>query len=109
MGRLRNKRGRKSNYRKQLQQDDNWQNVRVTVKLRDKHKCICCSSPLYLEVHHITYYVNGESIVGKELEFIEWMATVCEDCHVEIHKDEFHQLNPKNKNKVNVHQFKTSK
>jgi len=109
MGRLSHKRGRKSNYRKQLQQDDYWVGVRVAVKIRDKHKCICCSSFLYLEVHHIAYYVNGESIIGNELEHLEWMATVCEECHQLIHNDESHPLNPRNKIKVPVHQFKRTK
>ena len=105
MGRLRNKRGRKSNYRKKLQNDKDWENTRRAVKIRDEHKCKLCDSTLYLEIHHIAYSINGESILGKELEYLEWLVTVCEKCHVKIHTQKDHDLNPKNKNRIPITQF----
>lgn len=99
-------RGRPSKYRKSLQKNSYWQEVRRKIKIRDDHKCICCDSKLFLEVHHITYYVNKKSIIGIELEYLEWLGTVCNRCHGKIHKNIKHLLNPKNYYKVNANHFK---
>lgn len=106
MGRLRHKRGRPSNYRKSLN-NPYWEKVKRKVRIRDNFKCICCGSTVKLETHHISYYVDGESIRGKELDHLEWMATLCEKHHQEAHNDLKHPLNPKNKFKVTAPQYKS--
>lgn len=105
MGRLQHKRGRPSNYRLQLK-GEYWEEVKRKVRIRDGHRCVCCGKQTGFEVHHITYYVNGKTIVGNELEHLEWLALTCEDCHDEIHQDHDHHLNPRNKNKVNIERWK---
>ncbi len=99
MGRLQHKMGRPSNYRKGLQSNPYWDEVRAKIKIRDNFKCKICSSTIRLETHHITYYVNGISILGKELEHLKWLVTICETCHEKVHKNLDHIWNPKNKNK----------
>ena len=107
MSRLAHKRGRPSNYRKSLKGNEYWEEVKRRVRIRDGHKCVCCGELIGLETHHITYYVNGESILGKELDHLEWMALTCEDCHEnKIHRFINHPLNPKNPKKLNINQWK---
>ena len=96
MGRLKHKRGRPSGYRKSLQNNPYWEKVKRKVKIRDNFQCVLCPTKVGLEIHHTTYTVNGENILGKELEYLECVATVCEKCHAEIHRDVKHKLNPKN-------------
>ena len=84
MARLQHKKGRKSNYSKSLN-NEYWREVRRKVLLRDDFKCVQCGSKLFLEVHHSTYYVNGLSIVGCELEHLEKLMTLCSNCHKKIH------------------------
>lgn len=103
MGRIK---GRPSKYRKTLQGDEVWNEARRKVKIRDNHQCRICSSKVGLEVHHITYYVNGESIRGNELNHLKWLITVCHDHHQEIHRNLNHPLNPKNKFKQNGETYK---
>lgn len=94
--RLKHKRGRPSNYRKSIQQNKNWPIVKRKVRIRDGFKCVLCSTKIRLETHHLTYTKNGQSIVGKELENLDVVVTVCEDCHQEIHNNDNHNMNPKN-------------
>lgn len=101
MSRLSRKRGRKSNYSKSLNNDYH-KEVRRKTLLRDKFKCKICDSNLFLELHHITYYVDGKSIIGVELEFMQWVVMLCEECHQEAHDDEKHIYSPKNKNKKSI-------
>lgn len=103
MGRIK---GRPSKYLKSLKSDDNWEIVKRKVKVRDQHKCRVCGSKTGLEVHHITYFVNGESIRGKELENLKWLILVCNMDHKKIHSNENHPLNPKNRNKINGEAYK---
>ena len=84
MARLQHKKGRKSNYAKSLN-NEYFKEVRRRVLLRDDFKCVNCGSKLFLEVHHKTYYVNGKSIVGCELEYLKELVTLCENCHKKIH------------------------
>lgn len=102
MGRLSSKMGRPSNYRKGLQSNPYWEKVKAKVKIRDNFKCKVCGSISALEIHHITYYVNGTSIVGKELDNLKWMVTLCETCHDKVHQEKNHIYNPKNPNKKHV-------
>lgn len=106
MGRLKNKRGRKSNYRKDLESNETWPIARRKVLVRDSHSCRCCSSRIRLEVHHIAYYIDGKTIMKNELNFLTWLITVCEDCHDKIHANPNHVLNPKNKNKINEQNYR---
>jgi 5-methylcytosine-specific restriction endonuclease McrA len=80
MGRLHHKRGRPSKYRNSLK-SEYWTKVKKKVRLRDDFKCRCCNSTIRLETHHITYYVNGQSITSKELQHLKWLITLCETCH----------------------------
>ena len=107
MSRLFHKRGRKSKYLKSLNSPQ-WQEVKRKVRIRDNFTCVIkdCGKQANLETHHITYMVYGFSIVGNELKYLEWLATLCEDCHHQIHKNRKHPLNPKNPFRINVLQFK---
>jgi len=54
--------------------------------LRDHHKCCKCGKTYNLEVHHKRYYVNGQSIIGKELNHLDSLMLLCEDCHQKEHE-----------------------
>lgn len=54
--------------------------------MRDKHRCQICGSKVNLEVHHLTYYVDGHSIVGREAEYLDKLITLCGKCHAAQHK-----------------------
>ena len=97
--------GRPSKYRKSLQVDENWQEVRRRVKVRDKHSCRICGEKSGLEVHHITYFVDGENIRGHELNHLKWLITLCKGHHKFVHFHENHPLNPKNKFKQNAETY----
>lgn len=94
--RLKHKRGRPSNYRKKLQKNKDWLKVKRKVRIRDNFQCVQCESKINLETHHLSYTKNGVSIVGKELEYLECLITVCETCHEEIHRNKKNPLNPIN-------------
>lgn len=96
MGRLNHKRGRPSNYRKKLKHNPYWEKVKRKVRIRDNFQCVLCPNKTRLETHHTTYTVSGESILGKEMEHLECLVTVCESCHSNIHKNPNHELNPRN-------------
>ena len=44
-----------------------------------------CGKDYGLEIHHKTYKVNGQSIVGKELEHLDCLITLCGTCHQRVH------------------------
>ncbi len=73
-----------------------WEKVKRKVRIRDGFKCIICPETIRLETHHLTYKIHGKSILGKELEHLEVVVTVCETCHCEIHRNPHHELNPNN-------------
>ena len=100
MARLKHKRGRKSNYVKSLDNDYH-REVRRKVMIRDGFQCRFpgCNCRINLELHHITYFVDVVNIVGKELDYLEWMVMLCEGHHEDVHKDINHIWNPKNRNK----------
>lgn len=102
MSRLNRKRGRPSNYRKSLKNNAYWLRVKRKVRIRDNFKCVVCGAKTKLETHHITYYLHGKSIIGKELEHLEWLVTLCETHHQEAHDQLTHPFNPKNKFKKSV-------
>lgn len=103
MARLKHKRGRKSNYVKSLD-NDNHREVKRKALIRDDFQCQNegCSSTIFLELHHITYWLNGQSIIGNELLNLQWVVIVCENCHQKIHDDLGHKWNPKNWNKKSI-------
>jgi hypothetical protein len=110
MSRLQHKPGRKSNYAKSLNNEYHHE-VRRRVFVRDGFKCRNggCASKLYLEAHHITYYVNGQSILGRELEDdnLKWVVTLCAKCHEKVGKNINHIWNPKNRNKTPISKFQS--
>lgn len=83
MSRLQHKKGRKSNYARSLN-SESWNEVRKRIIARDRC-CVRCGSRLYLEVHHKVYQVNGESIVGKEMEHLNCLELLCSKCHQNVH------------------------
>lgn len=85
MPRLTNRKGRKSSYLRKLCSPE-WQSVARRVRMRDGHRCKLCGSKVNLEVHHLTYYVNGRSIVGHEAEHLDKLITLCGNCHAAQHK-----------------------
>lgn len=85
MTRLIRKKGRPSKYRKSLKNNPYWEEVKRKVRIRDGHRCHMCGKTYNLEVHHKTYKIGGVSIVGHELECLECLTTLCEDCHAKVH------------------------
>jgi 5-methylcytosine-specific restriction endonuclease McrA len=76
--------GRPSKYALSLKDNEYWTQVRRKVILRDRH-CQKCGKMAFLDVHHKTYYVGGQSIVGKELEHLDCLVALCRDCHKAEH------------------------
>lgn len=105
LGRLNNKRGRPSKYRKWLKNNSYWNKVKRKVRIRDDFQCVECQSKINLETHHISYSIDGKSILGKELDHIDWIVTLCENCHEKVHENLKHPLCPKNINKVSVKNY----
>ncbi|WP_110311827.1 HNH endonuclease [Dysgonomonas alginatilytica] len=46
-----------------------------------------CGKDFNLEIHHKTYRLNGISIIGKELDHLDCLILLCEDCHQKEHKN----------------------
>ncbi|WP_317319367.1 HNH endonuclease [Alistipes communis] len=44
-----------------------------------------CGRSYSLEIHHKTYYVDGQSIVGREKEHLDCLITLCAECHQKQH------------------------
>ena len=107
MSRLHRKKGRKSNYVKSLNSNE-WKLVKRKVRIRDNFTCIIngCGNKSRLETHHISYMVYGFSIVGHEIKYLDWIATLCEDCHRNVHKTGNHVLNHKNPFRITVSKYK---
>lgn len=104
MPRLKHKPGRKSNYALSLN-NEHHREVKRRALVRDRHcRYEGCNSILYLELHHITYKLNGESIIGKELENdnLKWTVTLCSKHHEAVHRNLNHKWNPKNFNKKHI-------
>lgn len=85
MSRLQHRPGRRSNYVRGLQSPE-WREVCRRVRLRDGHRCQLCGKTYTLEVHHLTYYdENGRSIVGREVDHLDKLITLCGECHQRMH------------------------
>lgn len=108
MSGLHRKKGRKSNYVKSLNSPE-WNLVKRKVRIRDEFTCIihgCCNKSR-LETHHISYMVYGFSIVGQEIKYLDWIATLCSGCHKHVHKTGNHALNHKNPYRMTVSKYKS--
>lgn len=75
--------GRKSKYLKLLSKSGYWQEVRQRALVRADFHCQYpdCTEILGLECHHEVYYVDGKSIIGRELEFMQHMKILCAKHH----------------------------
>ena len=62
-----------------------WEEVKRKVRIRDGHSCQMCGKTYNLEIHHLKYKINGVSIIGKELDHLDCLITLCEDCHQKVH------------------------
>ena len=85
MNRLKHKKVRPTKYRQILRNNPYWEEVKRKVRIRDGHRCQMCGKTYNLEVHHKTYKIGGVSVVGHELECLECLVTLCENCHAKVH------------------------
>lgn len=69
---------RRDYYRSYLQSYD-WKRKRYIVLKRDNWRCVYCGAPA-TQVHHKRY---AKINIGREP--IEWLVSVCEDCHNALH------------------------
>jgi len=69
---------RRDYYRSYLQSDD-WKRKRYVVLRRDNWRCVYCGARA-TQVHHKRYAKRN---IGKEP--IEWLVSVCKDCHNNQH------------------------
>ena len=65
-------------YRNHYLKSDAWQRKRYVVLKRDNWRCVYCGARA-TEVHHKRYAKN----IGREP--IEWLVSVCQNCHHSIH------------------------
>lgn len=66
-----------------------WQEKRSERLQIDGDKCVMCGRPASkcrsgLNVHHIRYTRNGQSILGKE-DVMKDLCTLCSPCHRKLH------------------------
>jgi len=69
---------RRDYYREYLQSDD-WKRKRYVVLKRDNWRCVYCGKRAS-QVHHTKY---AKYNIGREP--IEWLVSVCKNCHESIH------------------------
>ena len=75
------KRKRRTEFYHDYLETDEWQRKRYIVLKRDGYKCVYCGAPA-TQVHHKRYSnVN----IGKEP--IDWLVSVCQECHMKRHSD----------------------
>jgi len=65
-------------YRNGYLKSDAWQRKRYVVMKRDNWTCVYCGNKA-TEVHHLRYARN----IGKEP--IDWLVSVCRNCHDKEH------------------------
>jgi len=73
-----NRQQRRDYYRSYLQSDE-WRRKRYVVLKRDNWRCVYCGNRA-TQVHHKRYAKRN---IGKEP--IEWLVSVCGDCHNSQH------------------------
>lgn len=70
---------RRDYYRNEYLKSDAWQRKRYVVLKRDNWRCVYCGAPA-TQVHHKQY---AKINIGREP--IEWLVSVCKDCHNALH------------------------
>lgn len=70
---------RRDYYRNIYLQSDEWKRKRYVVLKRDNWRCVYCGARA-TQVHHKRYAKRN---IGKEP--IEWLVSVCNDCHNSKH------------------------
>ena len=73
------RRNERRDYYRSYLQSDAWQRKRYVVFKRDNWRCVYCGARA-TEVHHLKY---AKYNIGKEP--IEWLVSVCQDCHKSQH------------------------
>ncbi len=71
---------RKRYYNEEYLQSDEWKRKRYVVLKRDNWKCVYCGHRA-TQVHHKRYARRN---IGREP--IDWLVSVCEDCHGKQHR-----------------------
>ena len=80
-------------YEEQLR-DPRWLKKRAHILRRDNYKCVLCGADHDLHVHH-TEYRSGKKAWEHPNSVL---VTLCKDCHMKVHSDLNHNLNPYRKN-----------
>ncbi|MFT3844518.1 MAG: HNH endonuclease [Lacibacter sp.] len=70
---------RRDYYRYEYLKSDEWKRKRYVVLKRDNWKCVYCGARA-TQVHHKKY---SKKNIGKEP--IEWLVSVCKNCHDSMH------------------------
>jgi len=70
---------RRDYYRHDYLKSDAWQRKRYVVLRRDNRRCVYCGGRA-TQVHHKRYAKN----IGREP--IEWLVSVCDNCHELLHQ-----------------------
>ena len=70
---------RRDYYNNEYLKSDAWQRKRYVVFKRDNWRCVHCGARA-TQVHHKKY---ARKNIGKEP--IEWLESVCKDCHERLH------------------------
>jgi hypothetical protein len=60
-------------------QTPEWLETRSRIRLRDRYRCVQCSSTVNCEVHHLTYARLGCELDGD-------LVTLCAACHAVTHR-----------------------
>jgi 5-methylcytosine-specific restriction endonuclease McrA len=71
---------RREYYNEEYLKSDAWKRKRYVVFKRDNWTCVYCGKPA-TQVHHKKY---AKINIGREP--IEWLESVCSDCHNERHR-----------------------
>jgi 5-methylcytosine-specific restriction endonuclease McrA len=72
-------RKRRRDYYRDYLQSDEWKRKRYVVLKRDNWRCVYCGGRA-TQVHHTKY---AKYNIGREP--IEWLVSICKDCHDNIH------------------------
>jgi 5-methylcytosine-specific restriction endonuclease McrA len=70
---------RRSYYRNEYLNSEEWKRKRYVVLKRDNWRCVYCGEPA-TQVHHKKY---AKLNIGREP--IEWLVSVCNSCHESMH------------------------
>jgi hypothetical protein len=73
-------RKRRRDYYRDYLKSDAWKRKRYVVLKRDNWRCVYCGGRA-TQVHHTKY---AKYNIGREP--IEWLVSVCKDCHESIHR-----------------------